>query len=230
MSKETTHSERSAAGVVARERTRVDPDAIRVIAERAERIEDIDTAFRIEREVFEYSGYGQMPREFDQQSTFYLARSAETDEVLGCIRMIDGDPLAAPMAHLPVAGEWIERFASVAPGRVCEYGALAIPAAVQSDVGIAVSKALYRAGWRHTAEWGVELSGMIMEPRRARAMARWHGLVFEQAGPTTFYMGGDVATFVASPRDLLARLLELNPVFGSYVLDGFELDDLHIDR
>lgn len=199
-----------------------------VVVERAETLDDIDAAFRIERIVFEESGYGHMPQELDAQSTFYLAKSVETGEPIGCLRMIAGAPQPPPMTAMPLTGEWLERLARVDPLRLCEYGALAIPSDVHAELGFAVAKALYREGYIHTVAEEIEWSGLVMEPRRARALARWNGLLFEQAGPTTYYMGGDVATFVASPRELYDSTIRLNPSFAAYVLTKLDPADYPI--
>ncbi len=201
-----------------------------VVVERAETLDDIDAAFRIERIVFEESGYGHMPQELDAQSTFYLAKSASTGEPIGCLRMIAGAPQTLPMMAMPLSGEWIERLARVAPHRLCEYGAIAIPSEVQADCGFDVAKALFREGYIHTLAEDIEWSGLVMEPRRARALARWNGLQFEQAGPTTYYMGGDVATFVASPRALYGSTIQLNPGFAAYVLQKLNPADYPLLR
>ena len=199
-----------------------------VVVERAETIDDIDAAFRIERIVFEESGYGHMPQELDAQSTFYLAKAVRTGEPIGCLRMVAGAPQPLPMTAMPLSGEWIERLARVTPQQLCEYGALAIPSDVHADLGFAVAKALYREGYIHTLVEEIEWSGLVMEPRRARALARWNGLLFEQAGPTAFYMGGDVATFVASPRELYESTVRLNPSFAAYVLTKLDPTDYPI--
>ena len=201
-----------------------------VVVERAETLDDIDAAFRIERIVFEESGYGHMPQELDAQSTFYLAKSVATGEPIGCLRMIAGAPEPLPMMAMPLSGEWIERLARVAPHQLCEYGAMAVPSYVHADLGFTVAKALFREGYIHTLAEGIEWSGLVMEPRRARALARWNGLLFEQAGPTTFYMGGDVATFVASPRALYDSTIQLNPGFAAYVLKKLNPADYPILR
>lgn len=207
----------------ASDRVRVDPVAHDVIGHKAERLDDIDAAFRLEREVFEQSGYGQMPQELDAQSTFYVAKSLQTGDLLGCLRMIQGEPVQLPMMTLPLHEEWGERLAGVEPGRLSEYGALAVPPHIQSEVGLSVSKALYRAGWEHTIEHGASWCGMVMEPRRAKVMARWHGLVFEQGGPTQYYMGGDVAAFFARPMELIEKLGRFNPELYEYISSAFDL-------
>ena len=56
------------------------------------------------------------------------------------------------------------------------------------------------------------------------------GLRFEQAGPTTYYMGGDGATFVASPRALYGSTIELNPGFAAYVLQKLNPADYPLLR
>lgn len=205
-------------------RVRVDPVQHDIIGHKAESLDDLDAAFRNEREVFEASGYGEMPRELDMQSSFYLARSMQTGEVLGSLRMIQGAPLTLPMMKLPLDDEWAERLAEVAPERLSEYGALAIPPHVQSDVGLSVSKALYRAGWEHTVEHDAAWCGMVMEPRRARVMARWHGLVFHQGGPTEYYMGGEVAAFFTTPRVIIEDLERVNPELSSYITSDFDMN------
>lgn len=190
---------------------------------KAESVDDLDAALRIEREVFTSRGYGEMPQDYDEQSTFYVAADAE-GVIRGVIRMIGGSPLEMPALGLPIDDVWHERLGAVAPGRLVEYGALAVSPEAQARQGRAVAKALYRAGWRHTLHEDAEYSGMVMEPRRASAMARWHGLEFEQAGPTMFYMGGEVAAHFARPVDLLMRLGELNRPLHEFMVAGLHID------
>ena len=215
-------------------RIRVAPELREVVAEKAVQLDDVDAAFRIEREVFEECGYGQMPVEFDVQSTFYIARLASTGEILGVLRMILGTPAPLPFLKLPLCDRWRDVFAAIPGEQLIEYGALAVPQAKQEEFGLSISKALYRAGWEHSIEVDAAYSGMVMEPRRARILARWHGLVFEQVGDTTFYMGGDVAAFIATPAGLLSDLKRRNPDFADYVtarydpvLDVIDLRDPH---
>ena len=201
---------------------RVVPELREVVAERAVQLDDIDTAFRIERQVFEECGYGQMPAEFDVQSTFYIARLLSSGEILGVLRMILGTPEPLPFLKLPLHDGWSEVLSTLPGERLLEYGALAVPQANQAEFGLSVSKALYRAGWEHSVDVDAGYSGMVMEPRRTRVLARWHGLVFEQAGDTTFYMGGDVAAFIATPTGLLSDLKRLNPDFAEYVTARYD--------
>jgi len=203
-------------------RIRVAPELREVVAEKAVQLDDVDAAFRIEREVFEECGYGQMPVELDVQSTFYIARLASTGEILGVLRMILGTPVPLPFLKLPLRDSWRDVYAAIPGDRLIEYGALAVPQANQEEFGLSVSKALYRAGWEYSIEVDAGYSGMVMEPRRARVLARWHGLVFEQVGDTTFYMGGDVAAFVATPVGLLSDLKRLNPDFAEYVTTRYD--------
>lgn len=196
----------------------------RISVRPAETLDEFEAATALETEVFVACEYGEMPRELDPQSVFFVAHVDGGPDPVGVLRMIIGAPLELPVLTLPLYDTWAERIASVSPDRLVEWGALAVPAHQQAAYGQAIAKSLFRAGWRFTADTRSEMTGMVMEPRRARVMERWYGFHFEQAGPTQWYMGGEVAAHFATSAELIAQLAEHNPGLHDYIVGDYVID------
>lgn len=203
---------------------RVDNTLSRVDVRVAETVDEIAEARAVETEVFLACDYGEMPRDLDPQSVFFTAHVDHESEPVGVLRMIVGAPLALPALKLPLYEEWADRIAAISPDRLVEWGALAVPAHQQAAYGQALAKALFRAGWRFTADSRSELTGMVMEPRRARVMERWYGFRFEQAGPVEWYMGGEVAAHFSTSEELISQLAVNNPALRDYIVGDYVID------
>ena len=175
---------------------------------------NIEEGRLIEDKVFVDSGYGVMPAKWDASSNFLGAFHRQFG-LVGTMRMISSAYEALPaLSDLPTD----ERLRPLG-ARVCEFGAVAVPVIYQARLGQAVASALYVHGWSFAVESQCDDLFMVMEPRRAKAMNRWHGFNWQAVGRTVPYMGGDVASHHADTTAILLSLIAHDPDFGQRCID-----------
>lgn len=179
----------------------------------------MSSARALEEHVWDISGFNDAGGLGDYDIYCAQARAfavfREDGACLGVSRVFAGRPKLPPFVSLPFyeANRKSELEASCHVGRTDELAT----AAVAPHVPFATASiGMWRLAYRDAVARRVESLGIIMEPRRVRAMNRAYGLCFEQLGPEVYYQGGYCAAHLLLLDSADIHMRKVNPAMHEW--------------